>query len=109
VQIIKAALLLGGATLLALLVLAHFRFSPGALFAEAVRKSVLYGTCFIGCLYILTFFIGFGAIVFVASIPFENITVCIAPSGRRPSAKPVFCLTLCAEMRAAATHPLSPR
>ena len=124
VQIIKAALLLGGATLLALLVLAHFNFSPGAMFAEAVRihpahdaimksmapigstpnpieaislgltlmfgtaglphilmrfftvtdakaarKSVLYGTCFIGYFYILTFIIGFGAIVFVASDP----------------------------------------
>ena len=38
VQIIKAALLLGGATLLAILVLAHFNFSPGAMFAEAVRS-----------------------------------------------------------------------
>ncbi len=124
VQIIKAALLLGGATLMALLVLVHFAFSPGAMFAEAVRihpahdaimksmapigstpnpieaislgltlmfgtaglphilmrfftvtdakaarKSVLYGTCFIGYFYILTFIIGFGAIVFVASNP----------------------------------------
>src|SRR6202042_2973250 len=124
VQIIKAALLLGGATLMALLVLVHFSFSPGAMFAEAVRihpahdaimksmapigstpnpieaislgltlmfgtaglphilmrfftvtdakaarKSVLYGTCFIGYFYILTFIIGFGAIVFVASNP----------------------------------------
>ena len=124
VQIIKAALLLGGATLMALLVLVHFSFSPGAMFAEAVRihpshdaimksmapigstpnpieaislgltlmfgtaglphilmrfftvtdakaarKSVLYGTCFIGYFYILTFIIGFGAIVFVASDP----------------------------------------
>ena len=124
VQIIKAGLLLGGATLMALLVLAHFNFSPGAMFAEAVRihpahdkimksmapigaqpnpfeaislgltlmfgtaglphilmrfftvtdakaarKSVLYGTCFIGYFYILTFIIGFGAIIFVASNP----------------------------------------
>src|SRR5271165_2792489 len=124
VQIIKAALLLGGATLMALLVLAHFSFSPGAMFAEAVRihpnhdaimksmapigtkvnpieaislgmtlmfgtaglphilmrfftvtdakaarKSVLYGTCFIGYFYILTFIIGFGAIVLVAGRP----------------------------------------
>jgi cation/acetate symporter len=30
---------------------------------------VLYGTCFIGYFYILTFIIGFGAIVFVASNP----------------------------------------
>ena len=124
VQIIKATLLLGGATVMAFLVLAHFHFSPGAMFAEAVRihpahdgimksmapigakpnpleaislgltlmfgtaglphilmrfftvtdakaarKSVLYGTCFIGYFYILTFIIGFGAIVFVASDP----------------------------------------
>jgi cation/acetate symporter len=124
VQIIKAALLLGGATLMAFLVLAHFNFSPEAMFAEAVRihpahdaimksmapigaqpnpieaislgltlmfgtaglphilmrfftvtdakaarKSVLWGTCFIGYFYILTFIIGFGAIVFVASNP----------------------------------------
>jgi cation/acetate symporter len=37
--------------------------------AKAARKSVLYGTCFIGYFYILTFIIGFGAIVFVASNP----------------------------------------
>ena len=37
--------------------------------AKAARKSVLYGTCFIGYFYILTFIIGFGAIVFVASDP----------------------------------------
>jgi cation/acetate symporter len=35
--------------------------------AKAARKSVLYGTCFIGYFYVLTFIIGFGAIVFVAS------------------------------------------
>ena len=124
VQIIKAGLLLGGATVMAFLVMAHFNFSPGAMFAEAVRihpaheaimksmapigakpnpleaislgltlmfgtaglphilmrfftvtdakaarKSVLYGTCFIGYFYILTFIIGFGAIIFVASNP----------------------------------------
>jgi cation/acetate symporter len=124
VQIIKAGLLLGGATVMAFLVLAHFNFSPEAMFAEAVRihpahdaimksmapigaqpnpieaislgltlmfgtaglphilmrfftvtdakaarKSVLWGTCFIGYFYILTFIIGFGAIVFVASNP----------------------------------------
>jgi cation/acetate symporter len=40
VQIIKAMLLLGGATLLALLVLARFSFNPLALFGEAVR---MYG------------------------------------------------------------------
>src|SRR6186713_3395684 len=38
VQIIKALLLLGGATLMALLVLARFSFNPLALFAEATRQ-----------------------------------------------------------------------
>ena len=37
VQIIKACLLLAGATFMALLVLAHFGFSPEALFAKAVE------------------------------------------------------------------------
>ena len=37
VQIIKACLLLAGATFMALMVLAHYGFSPEALFAEAVR------------------------------------------------------------------------
>jgi cation/acetate symporter len=37
--------------------------------AKAARKSVLYGTCFIGFFYILTFIIGFGAIVLVANQP----------------------------------------
>ena len=124
VQIIKAALLLGGATLIALGVMAHEGFSFEKLFADAVadhpkhmailqsmapigakpnpiesislgmtlmfgtaglphilmrfftvtdakaaRKSVLYGTCFIGYFYILTFIIGFGAIVLVAGNP----------------------------------------
>jgi len=124
VQIIKAALLLGGATLIALGVLVHQGFSFEKLFADAVaahpkhieimqsvapigakpnpiesislgmtlmfgtaglphilmrfftvpdakaaRKSVLYGTCFIGYFYILTFIIGFGAIVMVAGRP----------------------------------------
>jgi cation/acetate symporter len=39
VQIIKAGLLLGGATLLALLVLARFSFNPVSLFAEAARVN----------------------------------------------------------------------
>ena len=124
VQIIKAALLLGGATLMAFGVMAHEGFSFEKLFADAVaahpkhmdimksvvplgakanplesislgltlmfgtaglphilmrfftvtdskaaRKSVLYGTCFIGFFYILTFIIGFGAIVLVANNP----------------------------------------
>jgi cation/acetate symporter len=124
VQIIKAGLLLGGATLLSIGVMAHEGFSFGKLFSDAVaihpkhiaimqsvvkigdkanplesislgltlmlgtaglphilmrfftvtdskaaRKSVLYGTCFIGFFYILTFIIGFGAIVMVANNP----------------------------------------
>ncbi len=124
VQIIKAVLLLGGATFMAFLVLAHFGFSFSAMFAEAVkihpkhelimgsvapigakpnpveaislgmalmfgtaglphilmrfftvtdakaaRKSVFVGTALIGYFYILTFIIGFGAIIFVATNP----------------------------------------
>ncbi len=124
VQIVKAGLLLGGATFIALGVMAHEGFSFEKLFSDAVqihpkhleimksvvpigakpnpvesislgltlmfgtaglphilmrfftvtdakaaRKSVLYGTCFIGYFYILTFIIGFGAIVLVASNP----------------------------------------
>jgi cation/acetate symporter len=121
VQIIKAVMLLGGATLMAFLVLQTFDFSPSALFAKAVevqpkhaaimapgafvsnpistislgmalmfgtaglphilmrfftvrdakaaRKSVLYATGFIGYFYILTFIIGFGAIVLVGANP----------------------------------------
>jgi cation/acetate symporter len=121
VQIIKASLLLAGATVLAILVLVAYGFSFEALFAKAVeihpkhaaimapgtlvkdpvaaislgialmfgtaglphilmrfftvpdakaaRKSVFYATGFIGYFYILTFIIGFGAIVFVSSNP----------------------------------------
>ena len=124
VQIIKAGLLLGGATMMAFGVMAHEGFSFAKLFNDAVaahpkhldimksvvpigakanpiesislgltlmfgtaglphilmrfftvtdskaaRKSVLYGTCFIGFFYILTFIIGFGAIVLVANNP----------------------------------------
>jgi len=125
VQIIKACLLLGGATLMAFLVLQAFGFNPAALGAKAVevhplkgaimgpifkpgapvstpisaistglalmfgtaglphilmrfftvanakeaRKSVFYATGFIGYFYILTFVIGFGAIVFVSTNP----------------------------------------
>jgi len=124
VQIIKAGLLLGGATMMALGVMSHEGFSFEKLFSDAVaihpkhldimksvvpigakanpiesislgltlmfgtaglphilmrfftvtdakaaRKSVLYGTCFIGFFYILTFIIGFGAIVLVANQP----------------------------------------
>jgi cation/acetate symporter len=136
VQIIKAIMLLGGATFMAFMVLMHFGFSPEAMFAKAVeiktdlaaqggkdataaaaqgfsimgpggfvkdpisaisfgmalmfgtaglphilmrfftvpnakeaRKSVLWATTWIGYFYILTFIIGFGAIVFVLTNP----------------------------------------
>ncbi|MCW2283540.1 cation/acetate symporter [Rhodoblastus acidophilus] len=121
VQIIKACLLLAGATFMAFMVLWQFGFSPEALFAKAVdvhpkhlaimqpgslinsplsaislglalmfgtaglphilmrfftvadakaaRKSVFYATGFIGYFYILTFIIGFGAIVLVSTNP----------------------------------------
>jgi cation/acetate symporter len=121
VQIIKAALLLSGATLMSLLVLTRFGFDFSALVAKAVevhpkheailfpgaqvanpvsaislgmalmfgtaglphilmrfftvsnakeaRKSVFWATTFIGYFYILTFIIGFGAIVLVSANP----------------------------------------
>jgi cation/acetate symporter len=121
VQIIKACLLLGGASFIALLVLYAFGFDVSALFAKAVevspkhekimipgalvsdpvsaislglalmfgtaglphilmrfftvadaqqaRKSVFWATTFIGYFYILTFIIGFGAIVLVSTNP----------------------------------------
>lgn len=117
VQIIKAVLLLSGATFIAFMVLAHFGFSFEAMFQKAIeihkdhgkimapgglvkdpieaislgmalmfgtaglphilmrfftvsdakqaRKSVFFATGFIGYFYILTFIIGFGAIVLV--------------------------------------------
>lgn len=115
VQIIKAMLLLGGAFLLAVLVLARFNFNPLTLFAAAAsqygsgvlgpgqlvsdpldalslglslmlgtaglphilmrfytvpdaktaRESVTYATAFIGFFYLLTFVLGFGAMVLV--------------------------------------------
>jgi cation/acetate symporter len=115
VQIVKAVLLLGGALLLALLVLARFALDPLALFATAAerfgpqvlgpgqlvsdpldalslgialmlgtaglphilmrfytvpdartaRTSVSYATAFIGFFYLLTFVLGFGAMVIV--------------------------------------------
>ena len=119
VQIIKAFLLLSGATFMAIAVMAHYDFSFNALFSHAVemrgiemmspgglvsdpisaislaialmfgtaglphilmrfftvsdakeaRKSVFYATGFIGYFYILTFIIGFGAIVMVYTNP----------------------------------------
>lgn len=117
VQIIKACLLLSGASFMAFMVMWNYGFSPEALFAEAVnvkgstsimspgsfvkdpvstisfgmalmfgtaglphilmrfftvpdareaRKSVFWATTWIGYFYILTFIIGFGAIVLVS-------------------------------------------
>jgi cation/acetate symporter len=115
VQIVKALLLLGGAFILAMLVLARFHMNPAALFdaaaakygegvlnpgklvsnpldaislgmalmfgtaglphilmrfytvpdARAARTSVFYATGLIGFFYLLTFVLGFGAMVFV--------------------------------------------
>ena len=121
VQIIKAILLLAGASFMAFMVLLHVGFDFGKLFADAVsihpkgmaimspgglvsdpisaislglalmfgtaglphilmrfftvsdakeaRKSVFYATGFIGYFYILTFIIGFGAILLVSTDP----------------------------------------
>lgn len=121
VQIIKAGLLLSGATFMAFMVLKHTGFDFTAMFSEAVnihpkgmaimspgglvsdpisaislgmalmfgtaglphilmrfftvsdakeaRKSVFYATGFIGYFYILTFIIGFGAILLVSTNP----------------------------------------
>ena len=121
VQIIKACLLLAGASFMAFAVLAQFHFSPEGLFAKAVeihskgqaimgpgqfikdpisaisfgmalmfgtaglphilmrfftvpsakeaRKSVFWATTWIAYFYLLTFIIGFGAIVLVSTNP----------------------------------------
>ena len=121
VQIIKAVMLLAGATFMAYVVMAQFNFSPEALFAKSVeihekkqsimgpgnfikdpisaisfgmalmfgtaglphilmrfftvpsakeaRKSVFWATTWIAYFYILTFIIGFGAIVLVSTNP----------------------------------------
>lgn len=121
VQIIKAVLLLSGASFMAFMVMKHVRFDFNRLFAEAIavhpkgeaimspgglvkdpisafslglalmfgtaglphilmrfftvsdakeaRKSVFYATGFIGYFYILTFIIGFGAILLVSTNP----------------------------------------
>jgi len=122
VQIIKAMLLLGGASFMAFMVMRHVGFSISGLFEQAIavhkdgqaimapgklvkdpvsaislglalmfgtaglphilmrfftvknaaeaRKSVFYATGFIGYFYILTFIIGFGAIVLVGTNTF---------------------------------------
>ncbi|MFC3108675.1 cation acetate symporter [Undibacterium arcticum] len=121
VQIIKAVMLLAGATFMAYVVMSQFSFSPEALFAKSVeihekkqsimgpgnfikdpisaisfgmalmfgtaglphilmrfftvpsakeaRKSVFWATTWIAYFYILTFIIGFGAIVLVSTNP----------------------------------------
>lgn len=121
VQIIKAVMLLSGASFMALMVMKHVGFDPAALFEKAIevhpkaqaimapgglvsdpvsaislglalmfgtaglphilmrfftvadareaRKSVFYATGFIGYFYILTFIIGFGAILLVSTNP----------------------------------------
>ena len=121
VQIIKAVMLLAGATFMAYIVMQQFNFSPEALFAKSVevhekkqsimgpgtfikdpisaisfgmalmfgtaglphilmrfftvpsakeaRKSVFWATTWIAYFYILTFIIGFGAIVLVSTNP----------------------------------------
>ena len=121
VQIIKAGLLLSGATLISILVLSKFNFSVSDFLAKAIevhpkhgdimlpgpqvanpisaislgialmfgtaglphilmrfftvadakeaRKSVFWATTFIGYFYLLTFIIGFGAIVLVSTNP----------------------------------------
>ncbi|HEY8402931.1 MAG TPA: sodium/solute symporter [Cytophagaceae bacterium] len=124
VQIIKAVLLLGGATLIVLLTLLQFDFNPLTLFeaaaekysiavlspgsyisnpydaislglalmlgtaglphilmrfytvpdAKAARKSVFVATGFIGYFYILTFIIGFGAMVLVGQEVIVGVT-----------------------------------
>jgi cation/acetate symporter len=127
VQIIKAVMLLSGASFMAIMVMKSVNYDIGALFSEAVkvhangaaimspgglvadpisaislglalmfgtaglphilmrfftvsdakeaRKSVFYATGFIGYFYILTFIIGFGAILLVSTNPdFKDAT-----------------------------------
>ena len=98
VQIIKAGLLLGGATFMAIMIIYRSEFNLGLYFDSAIslglalmfgtaglphilmrfftvkdakeaRKSVFYATGFIGYFYILTFIIGFGAIAFLLGNP----------------------------------------
>jgi cation/acetate symporter len=123
VQIVKAVLLMGGAFVLAFLVLLRFSLNPFALFAAAAEKygasvlapgklvsdpldaislglalmlgtaglphilmrfytvrdartaraSVTYATGFIGCFYLLTFILGFGAMVLVGQDAIRNV------------------------------------
>ena len=66
VQIIKAVLLLCGASFMAFMVMKHVEFKCDA---KEARKSVFYATGFMGYFYILTFIIGFGAIMLVGANP----------------------------------------
>ena len=134
VQIIKAFLLLSGATFMAFAVMQHFNFSFNSLFSAATdargievmspgglvsdpisaislaialmfgtaglphilmrfftvsdakeaRKSVFYATGFIGYFYILTFIIGFGAIVLVYQNPLYLDSIKQAVNGGFP-------------------------
>src|SRR5271156_953096 len=138
VQIIKAGLLLVGATLMSVLVLAHFNFDINAFLAKAIevhpkhdaimlpgaavanpisaisfgmalmfgtaglphilmrfftvgnakeaRKSVFWATTFIGYFYILTFIIGFGAIVLVGPNPiYHDVKGALLGGGNMPA------------------------
>src|SRR4029450_535795 len=62
VQIVKAVLLLGGAFLLAIMVVLRFCTVPSA---KTALPLVSYATAFIGFFYLLTFILGFGAMVIV--------------------------------------------
>jgi len=123
VQIVKAVLLLSGAAILALMVLARFHWNPAALFnaaaekygagvlspgklvskpldtislglalmfgtaglphilmrfytvpdAKAARKSVFYATGLIGSFYLMTFILGFGAMVLVGPAAIKSV------------------------------------
>lgn len=134
VQIIKAFLLLSGASFMAIAVMAHYNFDFGSLFkhatelkgisimspgglvsdpvsaislgialmfgtaglphilmrfftvndAKEARKSVFYATGFIGYFYILTFIIGFGAIVMVFQKPEYLDAIAHAAKGGYP-------------------------
>lgn len=139
VQIIKAVLLLGGASFMAFMVLWHFNFDLNQMFGEAIkaygaanhtdgniimgpggliknpidaislgmalmfgtaglphilmrfftvnsakeaRKSVFVATGFIGYFYMLTFIIGFGAILFVSQNPHYLDSAKMAATGK---------------------------
>ena len=78
--------------------------------AKAARKSVLYGTCFIGYFYILTFIIGFGAIVLVANNPAYVVDVGQEHRDSRAAAtcRRSICRTRSAATSSSASSPRSP-